>query len=179
VLSSLVPNTNVLSNVTKSAELCRRPSAGCTLYGVPDVLECLEPTVGGRLVADTPPDALLHIERGLVSGQVAQAKPRVSAQELAHRLTLMPAGAVDVEGDAVMLQTAIEMAEDFQEALAIAMLGADDAAATQQWGDPAREVKSGTVLAGGRYPQALAVAGPVSAIAILEPLRDRHIGASR
>jgi hypothetical protein len=38
-------------------------------------------------------------------------QPRVSAQELADRFALVPAGAIDIEGDAVVLETPIEMSE--------------------------------------------------------------------
>src|SRR5512134_56098 len=156
-------NTNVLSNVTKPLELVGCPRTGCSLHGVPDVVERLEPAVGRRLIAHTPPDALLHVERGLVGGQIVQMQPRVSAQELPDRFALVPTGAVDIEGDAVVLETPIEMAEDFEEALAVALLGADHAAATEQGRDPAREVEPRVVLAGGGHPQALAAPGPAEA----------------
>jgi hypothetical protein len=156
-------NTNVLSNVTKPLELLRRPGAGSSLHGVPDLVEAFEPTVGRGLVAKAAPDARLHVQGGLIGRQVLQRQPWGRAQEPAHRLAFVPAGAVDVYGDAVAPQTPIQMAEHFEEALTVTLFGADHAVAAEQRCYPAREVEACAVLARGGDTQALPALGPAEA----------------
>jgi len=139
------------------------PRTGGALHGVPDLIEGFEPAVGGGFVTDSSPDALLHVQRGLVGGQVVQRQSWMSAQELAHGFAFVPAGAIDVEGDLIALQAPIKITQYGQKAVAVTVLGADHAMAAEQGCHPAGKIEPHTVLAGGGYAQALPAFGPAAA----------------
>src|SRR6266851_10296590 len=65
-------NINVLSNVTKSLKLLGRPGSSGSLHGIPDLIQGFEPGVGRSLVSNTSPNSLLHIQSGLIGGQIVQ-----------------------------------------------------------------------------------------------------------
>ena len=70
-------------------------------HSLPGDLQGLKPAVRSGLVAYLSPDAFLHIETGLVAGQVLDSESSMSAQKLLDLHAHMPAGSVHVEPDRI------------------------------------------------------------------------------
>lgn len=74
---------------------------------IPDGIEIGEPSVGRRFVPDAPPDPLLGIQAGLVTGEVVQAKAGMGLQEDRHFLAPMPDRPIDIQPHRVAAEPAI------------------------------------------------------------------------
>jgi len=147
----------------------------CLAHRDPDGLEVREPPVGGRLVSDAAPDPLLRIQGGLVPREIGEMEAWARLAERLHVLTLVPAGAIDVEPYRVAPEPRIQVAERVQEAPPIAPRQPDHAAPAKEGGHPAPEVEPGVVLARRRDPEALTALPPPPA----QPGVEREAGLIR
>ncbi len=132
----------------------------CPLDCRPNCIQIGKPAIGGGLVPDAPPDALLGIQAGLVPRQVFQPQPRVSSQKRVHRSALVPSGAVDVEPDRVAAEPTVQVAKRLQETGPVAFGQAEHPAPAEEGCHPAAQVEAGVMLAGRGDAEPFAALAP-------------------
>ena len=75
----------------------------------------------------------------------------------------MPACSVHIKPDGVAFKPPIQVTKPIKESLPISSLGLNHSIASQQGGDPTRDIQPLTMLAGGWNPQTLPSFGPATA----------------
>ena len=125
-------------------------------------------TVGGHTVASLPPDALLHIEAGLIGREILQADIAMGREESVYRIAPMPHRAINVQPDYVAAQRAAKVTQGGEKALVVAMRMAQQATTPQQRRDPPEDIQAVPMGAAGGDSEACAVFRPAAAYAGME-----------
>ena len=74
---------------------------------LPDDIQALEPLIARSLVTHTSPNAFLHIQPRLISGQIVEPQASMRAEKLLHVCARMPPGSVDIQPDGVSPKSAV------------------------------------------------------------------------
>lgn len=125
-------------------------------HSLPGDVQGLKPSVRSGLVAYLSPDAFLHIETGLVAGQVLDSESSMSAQKLLDLHAHMPAGSVHVEPDRIAPEPLAHLLQAIEKSRSIPTRGSHQPRSPQQGCDPPEYVQPMAMLAGGRDSKSLA-----------------------
>ena len=131
-------------------------------YRRPYLLQVIEPPIGRAFIADTTPDPLLRIQRGLIGWQEVQPYLGMAVEEPVDLLSPMPTRSIHIEPHRVASQPAHHLPEYPQEAVPISSDRPHQTVTSQQRGDPSRQIQPLLVLAGGGNAQALTPQRPAS-----------------
>lgn len=129
-------------------------------HSLPGDLQGLKPAVRSGLVAYLSPDAFLHIETGLVAGQVLDSESSMSAEKLLDLHAHMPAGSVHVEPDRIAPEPLAHLPQAIEKSRSIPTRGSHQPRSPQQGCDPPEDVQPMAMLAGGRDSKPLAPFSP-------------------
>lgn len=132
----------------------------CLLNRAPNGLDVLEPTVGGSLVANAPPDMFLWVQAWLITGQIDEVNSRMSLKKQFNLFAFVPAGPIDIHPDGVAPEATAQRLEAREEAISIAPRRARQSCSSQQRSNPAEEIQSFMMVAGRRHFQPPSTFGP-------------------
>lgn len=139
--------------------LWTRPRTGGSLDRGPDLIQAIEPPIGGGFLSDATPDSFLQVQSRLAGGQVDQMQPPMSGKKLFHRVSSMPASPVHIEPDRTPSQSAVKVLQDSEQSMTVSAGGLNHSVSPQQRSHPAGKVQTLTVLSGSGNSQTVAPFG--------------------
>jgi hypothetical protein len=135
---------------------------GSILNSFPDHIETFKPTIGCSLISHLSPDPLLGIEPRLVRGKVHQTNSSMGPQETSYFLSLMPSGAIYKQPYLIPLESTVQLTETIKESFPVSLRTFEHSHLSQQRCNPAKDIQSLSMLAGGKDSQSLSDFGPSS-----------------
>jgi hypothetical protein len=108
-------------------------------------------SVGRDLIANQVPNAFLRIQFRMVRRQIINMDLGMICEELSDLGTLVPGGSVDIEVYFPSPDPMVQVFQERKEAFAIALGSAEQPVPTIKGFNPAKEIQSLGVLAGGGY----------------------------
>jgi len=121
----------------------------CFQHSIPNLIEAFKPAIGSGLVPHLPPDSLLHIQPGLIAGQVCQVQARVCPKEHLHLFSSMPSGSVYIQPDRISTQSPIQQFQTIQKAISITTWCPHKFSASKQRSHPSKDIQPCAMLARG------------------------------